>query len=71
MPGQKVNTKHSKGLTVAETWAKLFHDNEMAWSKGKKRQIKTDEEITKAMLKAFPDRFESQIFSNGIPQALH
>jgi hypothetical protein len=47
------------GLGVAKTWAKLFVNNE----KSSKQQKLTDEQISKAMKKEFPDR-GSDIFDH-------
>jgi hypothetical protein len=54
--GQLVDRSSSSGLSVTEVWFNLFEDNE------KKKKPLTDEQITDAMLKAFPKRFESAIF---------
>jgi len=58
--GQIINKSKSKGLGVCETWVALFKMNEIRFRKGSERVL-TDEQITKAMLKVFPERKDSKI----------
>ncbi len=60
--GQIVNTSSSGGRTVAQVWSELFAANEVAFSKGKLKAVLTDDQITAALLAAFPERWESAIF---------
>jgi len=61
--GQIVDTSKSRGLGVCETWVILFEKNENNFKTGKLNKVMNDEQITKAMFKAFPDRKSSKILS--------
>ena len=59
--GQVINKSKSKGLGVCEMWVWLFEQNEQKFRSKNFRLIMTDEQITKNMLKAFPERGNSKI----------
>lgn len=58
--GQIIDTSTSNGMGVQQFWAHLFLLNEERANDGK--EPLTDDEITRAMFVAFPDRKSSQIF---------
>lgn len=60
--GQIVDTSKSGGLTVNQYWEKLFKHNEKAFEEKRETSVLDDQDITAAMLLAFPKRRTSQIF---------
>ena len=59
--GQVINKSKSKGLGVCEMWVELFELNELRFYDRNFKKVLSDEQITKAMLKAFPERRDSKI----------
>jgi hypothetical protein len=54
--GQIVDTSHSGGRTVWQSWLFLFDQNEKFWKDGAIKRIRTDRQIAEQMREWFPQR---------------